>query len=137
MQWQHKIENMQLRILHSQVLKLDITKIDKKEKKNDKKSFDIGFEAHYDTDDNTVFVILFDLEIYHPNDFKLKCKYGVWFKTSEAIDDAFKTSPFPTVNAPAIAFPFLRSLISTITVNSGYNPAILPSINFTDFKNKK
>ena len=42
MQWQHKIENMQLRILHSQVLKLDITKIDKKEKKNDKKSFDIG-----------------------------------------------------------------------------------------------
>ncbi len=127
---------MQLRILHSQVIKLDITKADKEKKESDKKIFNIGFNAQYDSNDNMIFVILFDLEVYHPNDFKLKCKYGVWFKTSEAIDDEFKASPFPTINAPAIAFPFLRSLISTITLNSGFSPAILPSINFTEFKNK-
>ncbi len=127
---------MQLRILHSQVIKLDITKADKEKKESDKKIFNIGFNAQYDSNDNMIFVILFDLEVYHPNDFKLKCKYGVWFKASEAIDDEFKASPFPTINAPAIAFPFLRSLISTITLNSGFSPAILPSINFTEFKNK-
>ncbi len=128
---------MELRILHNQVLKLELTKIDKSSKNNAKQTFNLGFVPQYDDKNDTVFVIVFDLSIYHPNDFKLKCKYGVWFKTSEKIDDNFKFSDFPIINAPAIAFPFLRSLVSTITLNSGYSPVILPSINFVEFNKKK
>ena len=127
---------MQLRIVHNQVLKLDLSKILKESKKNAQQSFNIAFSVNYDSDDDSIFNIVFDLEVFNPNDFKLKCKYAVWFKTTEPIDETFKSSHFPIVNAPAIAFPFLRSLISTITLNAGFTPAFLPSVNFTEFKNK-
>jgi preprotein translocase subunit SecB len=52
------------------------------------------------------------------------------FKTQNPIDEDFRTSSFVKINAPAIAFPFLRSFITTITVNAGYNAIILPSVNF-------
>jgi preprotein translocase subunit SecB len=40
-------------------------------------------------------------------------------------------------NAPAIAFPYLRSFISTLTLNAGYILAVLLSINFVNFNTKK
>lgn len=127
---------MQLQIVHNQVLKLDLSKILKVSKKKVHQSFNLAFGVNYDAQDDSIFNVVFDLEVFNPNDFKLKCKFAVWFKTSEPINEAFKNSHFPTVNAPAIAFPFLRSLISTITLNAGFTPAILTSVNFTEFKNK-
>ena len=56
------------------------------------------------------------------------------FKTELPIDEEFINSPFVQMNAPAIALPFLRSFISTISVNAGYNPIIIPSINLTKIK---
>lgn len=136
--WQHKSPNiMQLQIFHSQVLKLSITKTAKQVKVSDKKLFSINFETQYDVNKDDVFAIIFDVEIKRLGDFKLKCKYGVWFKTSMPIDVNFKSSDFPRINAPAIAFPFLRSLIATITLNSGFSPFIMPSINFVEFGDKK
>ncbi|QTA93308.1 Uncharacterized protein dnm_094100 [Desulfonema magnum] len=38
-------------------------------------------------------------------------EFACLFKTSELIDDRFKNSHFPKINAPAIAFPFLQSLL--------------------------
>lgn len=38
-----------------------------------------------------------------------------------------------TVNATAILYPYLRSIVTTITGNSGFPPLILPLINVSDF----
>ena len=46
------------------------------------------------------------------------------------LSEEFKTSSFPKVNAPAIAFPYLRAFVSNLTLQSGLNPVMLPSINF-------
>lgn len=53
------------------------------------------------------------------------------FESDKEVDDEFLGSGFAKVNAPAIAFPYLRSFISTFTLNAGYTPVILPSVNFT------
>lgn len=52
------------------------------------------------------------------------------FETQKPIDEKFLSSPFARQNAPAIAFPFLRSFLQTLCVNAGIPPIILPAINF-------
>lgn len=129
---------MNLRLLHSQIYSLKLDKLDdSNEASKDEKSFSLGYNVQYDPNEDTVFSIIFDIKVIHPSDFQLECQYVTWFKTSEAINEDFKNSDFTTTNAPAIAFPFLRTFISNLTLNAGYVPALLPSINFLTFKNKQ
>lgn len=78
-------------------------------------NFGVGFKA--DIKDND-----FDFEIEALYDFEI---------VGDKITEEFKLSSFPKVNAPAIAFPYLRSFISIVTLQAGYDPVMLPSINFT------
>lgn len=96
--------------------------------------FVFDFDVFYHQDESNKFSVVFDLHIKHIGDFELKTKYISVFSTSENIDEEFKKSAFTKINAPAIAFPFLRSFVATITLNAGFSPAILPSINFLEFK---
>jgi preprotein translocase subunit SecB len=52
------------------------------------------------------------------------------FQTDKVLDETFLSSQFCKINAPAIAFPFIRTYISNTTLNSGFDPIILPSFNF-------
>ena len=53
----------------------------------------------------------------------------------EKITEDFKLSSFSKINAPAIAFPYLRAFVSNLTLQSGLEPVILPSINFVQLAN--
>lgn len=66
--------------------------------------------------------------------FTLNVIFGAVFGTSETIDEDFKESDFVKINSPAIAFPFLRSFISNLTLNAGLSPFILPAYNFAKIK---
>ena len=78
------------------------------------------------------FGIGFIVEIMN-NSYKIKLEMRFFFESDEIIDDNFKKSSFPKVNAPAIAFPYLRAYISNLTMQSGFTPLLLPSINFIEF----
>lgn len=54
----------------------------------------------------------------------------------EVNEDVLKDT-FIQVNAPAIAYPFLRAFVSTISVNSGYEQVLLPPVNFQALFDKK
>jgi len=97
--------------------------------------FEIDYSVEYDTEKR--FRIIFELEVGHKNDFRLEVDYIASFETSGVIDDTFKGSSFPKINAPAIAFPFLRAFVSNLTLNAGFNPVMLPSINFIKLAKKK
>lgn len=53
------------------------------------------------------------------------------------IDEEFKNSLFPKVNAPAIAFPYLRAAIANMTLQAGLPPLMLPSFNFNNLVSKE
>jgi preprotein translocase subunit SecB len=78
------------------------------------------------------FLIIFNLELTG-DDFSLTVEFAARFSTDEEIDDNFKESGFVKINAPAIAFPYLRAYISNFTISSGLSPIVLPTINFTKF----
>jgi len=78
------------------------------------------------------FLVVFLAEIAtEDDDFKLIIKYIALFETESEIDEEFKESKFIQQSPPAIAFPYLRSFLITLSSNAGYNPIILPALNFT------
>jgi preprotein translocase subunit SecB len=83
---------------------------------------------------NNRFVVEIKLQLINA-EFKAQFKMIALFQANEPMDDVFKQSPLVQVNAPAIAFPYLRTFVTTITVNAGYQGVILPSINLTSLKN--
>ena len=87
-------------------------------------------EPIFKEDIDNEYIILFDGS-FENEIFDLKIEFLAIFGTSEKIDADFKKSTFVKSSSPAIAFPYLRSFISTLTLNAGLPPLILPAYNFT------
>ena len=109
------------------------SEIQQEEKK--KNSFSLGFGAFLIKEDNNQFGIGFDSTI-SDDEFILKVEMLFFFETDMLLEENFINSSFAKINAPAIAFPYLRAFISNFTLQSGFDPVMLPSVNFVEFKNK-
>ena len=125
---------------------IQFTELDYKVKTSDKNithelETSVGVGSIFSEDDKKSFIIAFDCNLQSKSKkFKLKLKALAQFSTQNDIDDDFRNSSFIDINAPAIAFPYVRAFISNLTLNSGYDPIVLPSYNFVQLseeKNKK
>lgn len=85
-------------------------------------------------EDGKDFTVMFDFYYITESDKALRVEFHGVFRTDTPIDDEFKQSRFPVVNAPAIAFPFLRAFVANFLISIGSNPILLPSFNFTTFE---
>ncbi|MGB4499396.1 MAG: protein-export chaperone SecB [Methylococcaceae bacterium] len=92
--------------------------------------FDLGFDVGFSEDELKSFIVKFKVKISAAVGYTLSVEYTALFETEEQITDGFKNSNFATVDAPAIAYPFLRSFISTLTINAGYDPVLIPNVDF-------
>jgi len=94
-------------------------------------SINLGFISKFKEEIPNVFWIDFELNIKNEsNSFELKVKFATAFESSLPINAEFLKSDFVKINAPAIAFPYMRAFISSFTLNAGYAPVILPTFNF-------
>lgn len=89
----------------------------------------------YPDDESGVFGIGFKVS-FRQEEYRLRMEMRFFFQTDGAITEEFKKGPFPAINAPAIAFPYLRSFLSVLTMQAGYSPVMLPSVNFVEFAKK-
>ena len=98
-------------------------------------TFHLSYQSRYPTDDDKLFSILFTVNILSHEKYQLDIAYEALFKTDESITDEFKQSHFIKTNAPAIAYPYLRAFISTLTLNAGHSPILIPTVNFQALAN--
>ena len=105
------------------------------EKAREENSFALKVGQVFPDKEKKQFVIIFDIDLKN-KDFDLVFQVAFVFSTEEEINEEFKFSDFPKINAPAIAFPFIRAYISNLTLQSGFEPVILPSINFIKLANE-
>ncbi len=98
----------------------------------------ISHGVSYQEENPQSFAIYFKISLPAGNNL-LSIEYIATFTTSKNVDDKFKKSHFPSVNAPAIAYPYLRAFVSQFLLLSGYKPQILPTLNFVKIQeqNKK
>ncbi len=124
---------MTLQLLHTQMnqLHLEALPLDSEANSEDRQ-LDLEYQVHFDPIQKDVFSISFDVSVRHPNELFLEATCVAWFQSSELIPEEIRDSPFFNINAPAIAFPYLRSIISMVTLTSGFNPVLLPSVNFIE-----
>lgn len=76
------------------------------------------------------FSINFRFVHAHKDGISIFLDYQAIFKVDRIIGHDLLKDPFLHVNAPAIAYPFLRAYVSNLCLMSGYTPLMLPSINF-------
>ncbi len=120
---------MNITFLDTQVFQLNFDATSQEENIN-LGDFDFSFSPVFSESNSNEFVIIFKLSLNN-EEFSLLLEYAARFSVDAEIDEEFKASHFVKVNAPAIAYPFLRTYISNLTLNSGFLPIILPTINFT------
>ncbi|CAC9619000.1 hypothetical protein [uncultured Gammaproteobacteria bacterium] len=99
------------------------------EKSDQEAELTIAHGVGYQEEELKSFAIYFKISLLVENNL-LNIEYVATFTTSEEVDDEFKKSHFPSVNAPAIAYPYLRAFVSQFLLLSGYEPQILPTLNF-------
>lgn len=97
-----------------------------------------SYSTGYNDEFKRSFIVSLNLLLTSKEEgFSLSIDYITYFETDDDIGDEFKKSHFPLVNAPAIAYPFLRSFISTLTVNAGYAAVLIPTVNFQALASQK
>ena len=108
-----------------------------KQNKTDNNDMLLGYHIHFQKKYPNLFSIIFELKIRKAQEYIIETSYETLFETSEDITNDFLTSDFTKINAPAIAFPFLRSFVSFLVLTAGYPPLMLQSVNFTKFDKDK
>lgn len=93
----------------------------------------------FSDEDKNHFVIIFQIILENKEkSVFIRVEAHNHFEINQEITKEFENSAFINVNAPAIAFPYVRAFISNLTLNAGYDPIILPSFNFVKmFEDKK
>jgi len=120
---------MNIQLVSTKAIHINLIPGDLKELDNDTESFKFNYDIDFpETYENTFFVIINSL-LEEP-EYSFKAIYLAEFKLDEELDERFRSSKFPYVNAPAIAYPFFRAFIANTLVNCGFEPTYLPSVNF-------
>ncbi|PKK36552.1 hypothetical protein BWI96_11905 [Siphonobacter sp. SORGH_AS_0500] len=118
---------MNIKLDHNELITMTL---ERAPEARDTRSFNVNHEPVYHAENQRLFSVLFDLSIQAPT-VTIDIVYQSIFTCDEDITQEFKESYFPKVNAPAIAYPFLRAFVGTITLNAGIEPVILDTMNFT------
>ena len=99
--------------------------------------FGFMYEPRFSEEPSKKFDVFFGLRLKIKNSHLLLLEYESTFKLDDVVDEGFIDSHFPHVNAPAIAFPYMRAFVSTLLLNAGYDPIMLPSVNFSAMHKEK
>ncbi len=103
-----------------------------------------NFELNLESDtltDNTFGIVYHVLVVFYSSDDNVKLEveldYVAIFECSTKIDKEFLESSFVKISAPAIGFPYVRAFISNLSLQAGFPPIMLPSINFVQFSQQQ
>ena len=78
----------------------------------------------------SLFKLVMSVDIKDNNgNINISAKTEGIFEFDSDLNEQQKSSFFD-VNAPAILFPYIRAYISALTSLSGFNPIVIPTINF-------
>ena len=122
---------MKIQLINWEIVEMNYSLLNTKERREEN-SFGLKFKKVFNSKNNYSFRIIFFLTI-EDKKFDLNIEAMFNFETDEEITEEFKKSNFPRINAPAIAYPYLRAYVSNLTLQSGVDPAMLPTINFVNF----
>ena len=82
--------------------------------------------------------VMVKLEILEKEQASLKitcCMIGV-FDLTNVKNLPISVDDFLYINAPTVIFPYLREIVSNMTLRAGIKPLIIPTFNFKEMRDK-
>ncbi|EPM0026621.1 protein-export chaperone SecB [Citrobacter farmeri] len=125
---------MHLKLKDNKVDELLITKTQEETELVNRINF--TYSSHPLAECESDFCVKFDFTLTSDRGFKFKLLHDFIFECDEPLDESFWKGSFHKINAPAIAYPYLRAFVSTVLLNAGLESVILPSINFVEMAKK-
>jgi preprotein translocase subunit SecB len=128
----------------SELLMSNSSLFSNKKKKNEFE-IKIGYKIEYFVlqdkskiiDENRNYTVNFSVLLTdNKKGLNIKLNASALFEAQNQITEEFKNSHFVKTNSPAIAFPYLRSFITTLTSNTGIGQVILPTMNFSQMESE-
>ena len=127
---------MNIKLISTKAVVIELSPFQEETEKENSFSFD--FNPVLDEDNENRFGIVFlGEQISSDDNYRCKVIYIAQFESSTPLDSNYLIDPFLLVTAPAIGYPYFRAFYSTILLNAGYNPIILPTINFVKLQESK
>lgn len=126
---------MKIKLLDYRVVTLNLAVVPESSLGQSSNELDLHVGQFFPDDNENIFGVGFKVS-FQQEGYSINTEMRFFFETDSPITEDFKNSSFPTVNAPAIAFPYLRSFLSIVTMQAGYPPVMLPSVNFVEFSKK-
>lgn len=114
---------MEIRLIETSVLELHLTPSEQGAKDV------LRFSPLYRDEHSHRFAVLFDVKAVLKSAV-LSLKYYAVFECTDEITDDFRASHFPKVNAPAVAYPYVRAFVSQFSALTTGEAFTLPIRNF-------
>ena len=118
---------IQFRLIHTMVRNLHCHELPAGESTQDT----LNYSPIFDPSRPREFAVLFELKVPLASASQLDLDFLAIFETLEDITEEFRLSHFPRINAPAVAYPYIRAFVSQFAVLAGFDPCTLPIRNFT------
>lgn len=121
---------MSIRLLSTKAIIIELTPIQNENNKLEE-GFSFDFNPILDEDNSNRFLVVFRGEqIDVKNSYRSKVVFISHFESEKVLSESNLTDKFLLINAPAIGYPYFRAFYSNFLLNAGYEPIILPTINF-------
>ena len=98
---------MKIQLKSTRAIYINLTPKEDNESSDD---FSFDYEIDFPKESDSFLVAI--KAIFKQLDYELDVVYLAEFTTDSDLDEDFKKSKFPYVNAPAIAYPFFRSFVA-------------------------
>ena len=99
--------------------------------------FSFDYQVEFPDSVKDKFIVVIKALIENQSGYHVDTIFLAEFKVDSEVNEDFKKSKFPFVNAPAIAYPFFRAFVASTLVNNGLEVHYLPSVNFELLYRKK
>lgn len=105
--------------------------VNRNDKEIESQKFDFQYKIGTSKSDIKIFVIAFVSKL-ESKYITIESTFVSKFISDSDVDEAFIKGNFAKINAPAIAFPFLRAALANISVLCGHDPIYIPAVNFVE-----
>ena len=132
---------MNIQLISTKAISVDLEPFEDsfEEKTEDDTSFSFDFNPIIEEQEKpNRFLVAFFVELKNfKEQYDCKVIYVAKFEVDETISNEFLKENFALINAPAIGYPYFRAFYSNFLLNAGYEPKILPTINFVQLRTDK
>lgn len=132
----------QIRLLAFKAVHVEFSCKDKPSQEESEPKFELKLGDLIFQDNPNLFAKVFSITLVAPSGLQKEVvryivEYHTVFECSNSVDENFLKSEFAKISAPAIGFPYVRAFMSTLSLQAGLPPIILPSINFVQFSKER